>query len=300
MTNSGDGAILVSGLSPKDPCMDTPNPTPGEPDQAGLRNQTAMSADGVAISYDVVGDGKPSLVFVHGMACNRTFWDAQVNHFASRYQVVAIDLAGHGESGTDRCGWTIRAFSDDVIAVVCDLDIKDVVFVGHSLGALVVLEAAQRLEDRTAAVVLVDEISDVKDCYSKLETTLGPIILKARYRWAMGQLIRRTMFTRQANPQLIEQITTSMLETRPEVVVSLLGQNGGYIDFYNNHKLEALKAISSPLVLVNPSKANTPVEANRVHLPSLIVEEIPDTGHFLMIEQPTALNKAITRAIELC
>jgi pimeloyl-ACP methyl ester carboxylesterase len=62
----------------------------------------AISADGVPIHYEVHGTGLPALVFVHGWTCDRSYWGRQIGHFARKYQVVAVDLAGHGESGLDR------------------------------------------------------------------------------------------------------------------------------------------------------------------------------------------------------
>ena len=79
--------------------------------------KTIDSFDGVPISYEVRGNGSPALVFVHGWSCDRTYWKAQVEPFAVNHKVVTIDLAGHGESGTQRSDWTMEAFSEDVAAV---------------------------------------------------------------------------------------------------------------------------------------------------------------------------------------
>lgn len=57
------------------------------------------SADGIPVRYEVHGAGPPALVFVHGWSCDRDYWRGQVEHFAGRYRVVTVDLAGHGESG---------------------------------------------------------------------------------------------------------------------------------------------------------------------------------------------------------
>jgi pimeloyl-ACP methyl ester carboxylesterase len=48
------------------------------------------------ISYEVRGGGRP-LVFVHGWSCDRTYWREQMDEFAKRHRVVAIDLGGHGD-----------------------------------------------------------------------------------------------------------------------------------------------------------------------------------------------------------
>ena len=80
--------------------------------------RVTTSTDGIPLSYEVHGTGLPALVFVHGWSCDRTYWSKQLDHFAQKYQVVALDLAGHGESGFGREAWTMSAFGSDVVAVV--------------------------------------------------------------------------------------------------------------------------------------------------------------------------------------
>ncbi len=79
---------------------------------------SVVSVDGVMIHYQVVGKGEPTLVFVHGGNCDRSYWNAQVDEFAKTYQVVTVDMGGHGGSGLDREDWTLPAFGADVAAVV--------------------------------------------------------------------------------------------------------------------------------------------------------------------------------------
>ena len=67
-------------------------------------NDYVLSADDIPIYYEVQGDGKPVLVFIHGWCCNRSHWREQLGEFAHQYKVVAVDLAGHGESGRGSVG----------------------------------------------------------------------------------------------------------------------------------------------------------------------------------------------------
>jgi pimeloyl-ACP methyl ester carboxylesterase len=85
--------------------------------------------------------GVAQIVFVHGWACDRSYWRHQMDAFPGK-TVVAVDLAGHGDSGTGRGSWTMPAFGADVVAVMDDLHLDDVVLVGHSMGGDVILEAA--------------------------------------------------------------------------------------------------------------------------------------------------------------
>src|SRR5687768_8549381 len=99
-----------------------------------VQSHVAISADGVPIHYDVQGNGATALVFVHGWCCHRRFWDRQVEHFASHYTVVSIDVGGHGASGRDRTQWIVSAFGQDIVAVVAQRGLEQVVLIGHSMA----------------------------------------------------------------------------------------------------------------------------------------------------------------------
>lgn len=137
------------------------------PGGGGLCQTLAMarSRDGVEIAYEVHGDGVelPAVVLVHGWAGNRTYWDNQVDYLAHRRQVVTIDLGGHGESGLGRGDWNLPAFGNDVVAVVDEIDLSKMAFVGHSMGGDAVLFAARQLGDRVAGLVWVDVVRSLGD-----------------------------------------------------------------------------------------------------------------------------------------
>ena len=88
---------------------------------------SVLSADSVMIYYEAHGQGDPALVFVHGWSCDRSYWSRQVESFKDKYLVVTIDLAGHGQSGTNRTEWTMERFGDDVAAVVNKFGLEEVV-----------------------------------------------------------------------------------------------------------------------------------------------------------------------------
>src|SRR5512141_88263 len=105
--------------------------------------QRVVSFDGVPIAFSSAGHGDTTLVLVHGWACDRTFWAAQIQPLSTSYRVVAIDLAGYGQSGVNRREWSMRAFGQDIAAVMDSLRLRNVVLVGHSAGGYAVLEAAR-------------------------------------------------------------------------------------------------------------------------------------------------------------
>ncbi|WP_084957066.1 alpha/beta fold hydrolase [Thermoactinospora rubra] len=96
------------------------------------------------------GTDKPPAVLIHGLATPQRSWDRLAPLLASGYRVVTFDLRGHGRSSAaESC-----AFADDVRAVMDALHVERPLLVGHSLGALLALQAATERECR--AVVAVD------------------------------------------------------------------------------------------------------------------------------------------------
>jgi len=115
--------------------------------------RTAVSADGVSIRFTDAGTGYPVLIFISGWGGTKEDWDYQMDHFSGSHRCVAIDLAGFGESGSNRTEWTMPAFAGDVTAVMDQLGIDEAVIIGHSMGGMVALEAARANPDRIVGVV---------------------------------------------------------------------------------------------------------------------------------------------------
>ncbi len=112
------------------------------PDGARL---TFRADDGLEIVGEVRGQDDTALIFLHGWCGDREYWKHQVEVFAADYRVVALDQAGHGESGKGRKAWTADGLAADVEAVVKALGLKRVILVGHSMGGSVALLAAKRM-----------------------------------------------------------------------------------------------------------------------------------------------------------
>ena len=67
--------------------------------------------NGVTLAFEDRGAGKPVFVFVHGWACDRSFFAPQAEHFARRHRVVSVDLRGHGESDKPPGPYPIAAYA---------------------------------------------------------------------------------------------------------------------------------------------------------------------------------------------
>ena len=123
---------------------------------------TVKSFDGVSINFDNEGKGEPVIILVHGWSNTKSIWKTQVSHFSKKYRVIAVDLPGFGKSGNNRSEWTIASYGEDISSIIQQLNLKKVVLVGFSLGAPIVIEAANKVPDHVIGVVLVDELLEVE------------------------------------------------------------------------------------------------------------------------------------------
>ncbi len=253
----------------------------------------AISTDGVSIAYEVRGEGEPALVFVHGWCCDRGYWSEQLPHFAEKYKVVAIDLAGHGESELDRKEWTMGAFGEDVVAVLNKLHLEQVVLIGHSMGGFVILEAARQMPQLVIGLVGVDTLNDFgeKLTQEQIEDWLTPV--RSNFVEATRNNVR-TMFTPNSDSTLVEKIVADMSSAPQEVG---LGALEGYIDFQNNEIIRVLQEVIAPITCINSDLYPTNVETNQHHSPAFKAKIMSGVGHFNMMEDPETFNRLLEETI---
>lgn len=232
------------------------------------------------------------MVLVHGWAGNRTYWAHQIDYLAEHYQVIAIDLGGHGESGLGRDDWNLAAFGDDVVAVVDDIGAAKVALVGHSMGGDAIVHAARRLGDRVVGLVWVDVLRSLGNepvsSPEEVEAFVAPF--RDDFAAAVDRFVRR-LLPETIDGRLVDRISADMAATPREVAL-------GSLPYARNRQtaiLAALPHIAAPIVAINPATAPTDVASLRRHNVKPI--QIEDVGHFPMIEAPDRFNAVLAATL---
>jgi pimeloyl-[acyl-carrier protein] methyl ester esterase len=113
-------------------------------------------ADGGHLAYRESGAGRP-LLMLHGWGLSGACFGAQVPALARQFRVLAPDLRGHGASSPLAEGQGFATLVDDVVELLCGLDLHDVVVVGWSMGGMLSWALTQRPEAaRLARIATVD------------------------------------------------------------------------------------------------------------------------------------------------
>jgi pimeloyl-ACP methyl ester carboxylesterase len=249
------------------------------------------SKDGVRIRYHAVGQGEPAVVLVHCWTCDRREWDAQLPRLARTWRSVALDLAGHGESGSERTSWTIQSFGQDVVAVADTLELRRLVLVGHSMGGPVCLEAAHTLGDRVAGIVLVDTLLDLEArmAPAEIEAFLQPF--ERDYPTAAEAFVRQYLFAPTTPPAVVEAVVARTRQALPAMALGALRSSWSY------DAAAAADRVRAPIRAINGERYPTNVEANRRHAPGYEVELIRGVGHYPMLEAPERFGEMLEAAL---
>jgi pimeloyl-ACP methyl ester carboxylesterase len=255
--------------------------------------QLALTPDSVHIDYRVWGTGEPAVVLIHGWACNANYWSAQIEALKSRYTVVAVNLAGHGASERNRTDWAMGNYGEDVATVVRQLRNRQIVLVGHSMGADVALEAARRIGDRVIGIIAVDSLKSVglpPMRPQEIDRQLAPF--RDHFIEATRDYVTRVMFEKDADPTFVQKVAYDMSREPPQVGVPSL-QSLLAMDFK-----ALLPDIHAPVLAINSDLSPTDEVRIRKSLPGFKADVLDHTGHFLMMEVPQRFNPVLMKDID--
>jgi len=256
-----------------------------------MKTGSTLSADRVKIAYATAGEDDPALVFIHGGLADSTFWSGQVEFFAFRYRVIALDLAGHGESGQNRTTWSIQAFGSDVVAVLEAEKVARSILIGNSLGGPVAIEAALIAPDRVIGIVAVDT-------FHVLDIRIGPSEAGERaesFRSDFAGSLKRmvqTLFHPDADPSLMKEAEQRMARTSRETAYGMFRGFEGY------DMGASVRRLKAPIRCINGDLFPTKTAENRTVYPDFDAIVLPHTGHYPMLECPETFNSHLSQIVE--
>ena len=256
---------------------------------------TVNSLDGVSINFDNEGNGEPVIILVHGWSNTKSIWKTQVSHFSKKYQVIAVDLPGFGKSGNNRSEWTIASYGEDISSIIQQLNLKKVVLVGFSLGAPIVIEAANKVPDHVIGVVLVDALQEI-------EMQIPP---------QMAHYLDSVMMDLVNNPTKEKMVGGGFIKKNVDssfnqIVSFLEGAShigwreslAGSIIWQNEHCTQSIKAVKAPIIAINSDLQPTNVEAFRKYAPAFKAKIVEDVGHLIMWDNPEEFNWLLEESIQ--
>lgn len=110
-------------------------------------------------SVRIIGQGKPPMLLCNGFGCSQRIWHYLTTALAVRHQVIVFDYVGSGESDLGAYSLqkyaTLAGHAQDVVEICQALNLREVILIGHSVGATIAMLAAIQAPQHFAKVVLL-------------------------------------------------------------------------------------------------------------------------------------------------
>lgn len=249
-------------------------------------------------------DGQP-MVFAHGFGCDQNMWRHVVPRFDDNYRVVLFDYVGMGGSDTssyDPVRYAdLGGYADDVIAICSELELRDVVFVGHSVSSMVGVLAAVRRPDLFAHLVLVGPspryIDDAGYRGGFAEQDIDQLLesLESNYLgWSSA--MAPVIMGRPDAPELGDELTASFCRTDPAVA-----REFARVTFLSDNRADLGRVTTPTLVLQCREDVIAPVavgEYVRDHIPAATLVLLDAVGHCPNLSAPQETADAIEQYLE--
>jgi sigma-B regulation protein RsbQ len=246
-----------------------------------------------------VRNGQP-LLFAHGFGCDQNMWRFVWPEFEDDYRVVLFDQVGSGRSDLsayDPARYSsLHGYADDVLEICRELELRDVVFVGHSVSSMIGVLAAAAEPDRFARLVLIGPspryidddgyfggfgAAEIEQMFESLDSNfLG-------WSSAMAPVIMGN----EERPELGEELTNRFCRTDPDVAAQF-----ARVTFLSDNRADLARVRTPSLVLQCSDDAIAPEpvgEYVHAHLPQSEYVLLDATGHCPNLSAPVETAAAI-------
>ena len=172
-----------------------------------------IQANNINLYYETRGEGQP-LVFIHGLGSSTRDWESQVPEFSRSFQVIMLDLRGHGQSDKTEGPYTMQQFSDDLSCLLQSLGVASAHIVGISLGGGIAFQFAIDHPTQVKTLTIVNSaptLGDPAQVKPEIDRRVG--IVQQMGMRAMGQALAP------ANPHASATAHSQLIidENRPSV-----------------------------------------------------------------------------------
>ena len=123
--------------------------------------------DRINLNYKLEGSGE-TFVFIHGLSDNLLYWEFLASNLKENFQVLRVDLRGHGQTELGDDEISIGTYADDLYNLLGDLNIDNIRLIGFSLGSAVALDFTVRYPDFVSSLVLMSSFHRADEHLKKI------------------------------------------------------------------------------------------------------------------------------------
>ncbi|MGY1690429.1 alpha/beta fold hydrolase [Geodermatophilus sp. SYSU D01105] len=245
-------------------------------------------------------DGGRPMVFAHGFGCDQEMWRFVAPDFEVDHRVVLFDHVGSGRSDLSAYDpvkyASLRGYAADVVELCRELELEDVVFVGHSVSAMIGVLAAQQAPERVGALVMVGpspryvDDEDYTGGFSRADVA-GLLDSLDSNHLGWSRAMAPVVMGNPDRPELTEELANSFCRTDPDIAHQF-----AQVTFLSDNRADLPGVRVPTLVLQCDADAIAPQAVGRyVHeqIPGSVFTQLSATGHCPHLSAPEETTAAI-------
>ncbi|EKU46015.1 alpha/beta fold hydrolase [Staphylococcus massiliensis] len=251
--------------------------------------------DNTALKIKSMGEGKP-IVFIHSIFSNSTVFDELAYRLSYRYQVIQIDLRGHGFSDKPM-KIDFHDYADDIIQIMDSLYINQTTIIAHELGSFMAVELATKYPDRIKDLVLINP-TDTHDILPQ-ERLFRKYAEKIR-TWDTTEqtkfLEKHLYYARRKVRKFMKSVSDSA------TLLTDYERQAVEHSFLNHHNSEYYAKVQAPTLIIS-GKYNeriSSVDSQKVKdlMPNASMEIFNKSGVFPFVEEKDRFFKIVRKFIQ--
>lgn len=268
-----------------------------------------LDLDGIRVRYIVAGQG-PAIVLLHTLRTQLDLFQRVIPRLARHHRVYALDYPGHGWSDIPAVEYSPELFVQAVGRFLDRLDIEEATLVGESIGGSIALLLAARKHPRVQRVVAMNPYDYDRGRGLRRSSALANLVFGASRIPVLGAMVMRFR-----NAPVERRILRGSVHREGALppafakeVYAVGNRRGHYRAFMSlirhwpawEWARSEYRAIGRPVLLLygehDWSRAEER-EANRRDIPGAELRVVPGAGHFLSLDAPDAVVRAITEFV---
>lgn len=257
--------------------------------------QIRLTSGGTLAVFEA-GQG-PVLVCLHGFPLDHSMWSGQLAGFTKHVRVIAPDLRGFGKSLGNTPVTSLDDFVGDLLAMLDELDVSGpIVLCGLSMGGYIAFRFAELAADRLRGLIFCDTRAAADTDEARENRHRMVKIVRKGGVSTVADAMHSKLFaseTYELQPELVDSTHRVMLASAPDTVAAAMLAMAARPD-----SMPSLPRLPCPSLWICGSEdVITPVDEMRSNAglaPNSRFAEIRNAGHMAPLEQPSAVNEAIT------
>ncbi|MES2674479.1 MAG: alpha/beta hydrolase [Pseudomonadota bacterium] len=251
-------------------------------------------------NIQVIGNGSTAMVFAHGFGCDQNMWRYLTPSFKDQFTVVVFDLVGSGKSDLSAYDFkkyaSLQGYADDLIEIINEVTDQPIVFVGHSVSAVIGLLASVDAPEKFKCQIMIGPSpsyindGDYSGGFSRADVEELCNTIDSNYLGWSSSMAPAIMGSIE-QPELGIELTNSFCRTDPEIA-----KHFARVTFLSDHRDALPKSVTPTLILQCSDDFIAPRtvgEYMQKTMPNAELCIIKNVGHCPHLSAPDASTKAI-------